>query len=87
MSRIAPTVRITILAIAVVAAAVFCSLELNGRPPGLLSTIHNAKAGDYGLRIGLIWWAIGIALAIGYFVFTYRQVAGKVNANAEHEGY
>jgi cytochrome bd ubiquinol oxidase subunit II len=50
-------------------------------------TIHNAKAGDYGLRIGLIWWAIGIALAIGYFVFTYRQFAGKVKANAEHEGY
>jgi len=49
-------------------------------------TIANAKAADYGLRIGLVWWIIGMALASGYFVFTYRNFAGKVKADAGH-GY
>jgi len=37
------------------------------------------------LRIGLVWWIIGMALATGYFVFTYRNFAGKVKAGAGHE--
>ena len=48
-------------------------------------TIENAKAADYGLRIGLVWWIIGMALATGYFVFTYRNFAGKVKTGAGHE--
>ena len=50
-------------------------------------TVHNAKAADYGLRIGLIWWVIGMALCTGYFVFLYRHFAGKVKLDADHEGY
>jgi len=54
-------------------------------------TIDNAKAGDYGLKIGLIWWVIGIALASAYFVFVYRYFAGKVSENNQgrdgHGGY
>ena len=41
-------------------------------------TISNAAAAEYGLRIGLWWFIPGIALAIGYFLFTYRRFAGKV---------
>jgi cytochrome d ubiquinol oxidase subunit II len=41
-------------------------------------TVFNAKAADYGLKIGLAWWVIGIALVCGYFVFTYRRFSGKV---------
>jgi len=41
-------------------------------------TIYNAKAGDYGLRIGLVWWIIGMALVSVYFVYVYRNFAGKV---------
>jgi len=41
-------------------------------------TVYNAKAADYGLRIGLVWWFIGIALATTYFVYVYRNFAGKV---------
>jgi cytochrome bd ubiquinol oxidase subunit II len=48
-------------------------------------TVHNAKAADYGLKIGLVWWVIGIALAVGYLVFAYRHFAGKVKL--EGEGY
>jgi cytochrome d ubiquinol oxidase subunit II len=50
-------------------------------------TIENAKAGDYGLRIGLVWWIIGMILCAGYFVFTYRHFAGKVRPDSETEGY
>ena len=40
--------------------------------------MQNAKAADYGLKIGLIWWVIGMALATVYFVYVYRSFAGKV---------
>jgi cytochrome bd ubiquinol oxidase subunit II len=49
-------------------------------------TVENAKAPEYGLRIGLIWWVIGMLLATGYTVFSCRRFAGKVSA-AEEEGY
>jgi cytochrome bd ubiquinol oxidase subunit II len=53
--------------------------------PKLGLTVYNAAAGSYGLRIGLGWWIPGIALATGYFVFTYRRFAGKVRPH--EEGY
>jgi cytochrome d ubiquinol oxidase subunit II len=46
--------------------------------PAFSLTIYNAKAADYGLRIGLVWWFIGMALACTYFVYLYRNFAGKV---------
>jgi cytochrome bd ubiquinol oxidase subunit II len=41
-------------------------------------TIYNSKAGDYGLKVGIVWWTIGIGLASGYFVYLYRSFRGKV---------
>jgi cytochrome d ubiquinol oxidase subunit II len=52
---------------------------------GLGLTIHNTAAAPYGLKIGLMWWIPGMALVVGYFVFTYRHFAGKVRL--EEEGY
>ena len=46
-------------------------------------TIYNAKTGAYSLSVGLIWWAIGIALAIAYFAFLYRSFKGKVVLDEE----
>ena len=46
--------------------------------PAYSLTIYNAKAADYGLRVGLIWWFIGMALATTYFVYVYRNFTGKV---------
>lgn len=51
---------------------------LPARNPAYSLTAQNAKAGEYGLKIGLIWWAIGMALAAIYFVRVYRMFAGKV---------
>ena len=46
-------------------------------------TITNAKAGNYGLKVGVIWWIIGMLLACGYFSYVYRTFAGKINANSD----
>ncbi|HVN21865.1 MAG TPA: cytochrome d ubiquinol oxidase subunit II [Dongiaceae bacterium] len=48
-------------------------------------TIYNAAAGAHGLSVGLIWWALGMILALGYFFFVYHMFRGKVRL--EGEGY
>jgi cytochrome d ubiquinol oxidase subunit II len=40
--------------------------------PAFALTIRNASAAPYGLKVGLVWWVIGMALATGYFAFVYR---------------
>jgi cytochrome d ubiquinol oxidase subunit II len=49
-------------------------------------TISNAKAGAYGLKIGLVWWILGMFLTAGYFVYVYRTFAGKVSTTPESHG-
>ncbi|HET6181364.1 MAG TPA: cytochrome d ubiquinol oxidase subunit II [Candidatus Sulfotelmatobacter sp.] len=44
-------------------------------------TIENSKAADYGLKIGLVWWVIGMMLAMAYTVYSYRNVSGKVSVS------
>jgi len=46
--------------------------------PSYSLTIYNAKTGAYSLSVGLVWWAFGLALAIGYFTFLYSSFRGKV---------
>jgi cytochrome d ubiquinol oxidase subunit II len=48
-----------------------------------LSHIYNAATGAYGLAIGVVWWTLGIILALGYFVFTYRMFRGKLHPGEE----
>jgi cytochrome d ubiquinol oxidase subunit II len=48
-------------------------------------TIYNTATGAHGLSVGLVWWTIGIVLAIGYFVFVYRMFRGKVIAEEGNE--
>ncbi len=47
-------------------------------------TIQNAKAGSYGLTVGLIWWPIGMIFALGYFTFLFRTFKGKVAVDEPH---
>jgi cytochrome d ubiquinol oxidase subunit II len=49
--------------------------------------VDGAAAGGYGLKVGLAWWVIGMALATGYFVFVYRSFAGKVVVEKDGHGY
>lgn len=53
--------------------------------PAYSLTVENAKAGEYGLRVGLVWWLLGMALVTAYFLYTYRHFSGKVRL--EGEGY
>ena len=48
-------------------------------------TIYNSAAGHHGLVVGVVWWSLGMALALGYFVFIYSMFKGKVQL--EGEGY
>jgi cytochrome bd ubiquinol oxidase subunit II len=58
-------------------------LVLPARNPAYALTVTNAKAGEYGLKIGLIWWIVGMILATIYFVYVYRTFAGKITAESE----
>jgi cytochrome d ubiquinol oxidase subunit II len=50
-------------------------------------TVDNAKAGDYGLRIGLAWWIVGMILVTGYSIYVYRSFAGKIKIVDSEKGY
>jgi cytochrome bd ubiquinol oxidase subunit II len=62
------------------AFALYPVLLPSSTDPALSLTIHNAKAGPYSLGVGLIWWLVGMGLAVGYFVFLYRFIRGRVSA-------
>lgn len=47
-------------------------------------TVHNAKAGAYGLGVGIVWWSIGMVIALGYFTFLFRTFKGKVSVDDPH---
>ena len=47
-------------------------------------TIYNASSSPYALRIALLWWPLGMALAITWFYVVYRSFRGKVAVEAEH---
>jgi cytochrome d ubiquinol oxidase subunit II len=53
--------------------------------PAYSLTVYNAAAGRYGLSVGVIWWSIGIVLALGYFVYLYRSFRGKVRLTEGEE--
>jgi len=46
-------------------------------PENSLSAYRNAAAG-HGLAVALVWWPIALALAIAYFLFSFRYYRGKV---------
>ena len=48
-------------------------------------TLSRALSGPHTLSVGLAWWTVGMALAIGYIVFVYSRFKGKVDlASADH---
>jgi cytochrome d ubiquinol oxidase subunit II len=62
-------------------------MVLPARNPLYSLTVESAKAGNYGLKIGAVWWTIGIILAAGYFTFVYRSFAGKVTLDHGEYGH
>jgi len=69
------------LMLAGAAAALYPALlPSTGGDPGRDITIYNAAAGPYALRVGLIWWGLGMCLAVAYFGLVYRMFRGKVRS-------
>jgi cytochrome d ubiquinol oxidase subunit II len=62
-------------------------LVLPARDPIYSLTVSSAKAEDYGLKVGIVWWTFGILLVAGYFVYIYRSVAGKVVVGKDQSHY
>jgi cytochrome d ubiquinol oxidase subunit II len=62
-------------------------MVLPARNPVYSMTVTTAKAGAYGLRVGLVWWVLGMMLAAGYFIYVYRSFAGKVVVDKDSHGY
>jgi cytochrome bd ubiquinol oxidase subunit II len=62
-------------------------MVLPARNPVYSLTVTTAKAADYGLKIGLAWWTLGVLLAAGYFTYVYRSFAGKVVVDKDSHGY
>jgi cytochrome d ubiquinol oxidase subunit II len=46
-------------------------------------TAQNAAAGEYGLRVGLTWWVVGMVLAVSYFIYLFRSFRGKVEPGTD----
>jgi cytochrome d ubiquinol oxidase subunit II len=55
--------------------------------PAFSLTVDNAKAPDYGLRIGLAWWIVGMVLVAGYHYHVYSSFGGKVKIEEGGKGY
>jgi cytochrome d ubiquinol oxidase subunit II len=45
-------------------------------------TLAKALSGPHTLAVGLAWWAVGMALAVGYVVFVYSKFKGKVDLHS-----
>ncbi|MGZ3581723.1 MAG: cytochrome d ubiquinol oxidase subunit II [Ktedonobacterales bacterium] len=70
------------------AAAGLYPMVLPAVNPANSLTIYNASASQYGQTVGLVWWSIGMVLAIIYFVVIYRLFWGKVHvAEGGEAGY
>jgi cytochrome d ubiquinol oxidase subunit II len=50
-------------------------------------TIELAVAGPHTLQVGLIWWTLGIVLALVYFGVVYWLFRGKVPAQSDGYGH
>ncbi len=55
--------------------------------PKFALTVQNASAGSYGLKVGVIWWLIGMALATAYFTFVYRRFFGRKHSESKIHTY
>jgi cytochrome d ubiquinol oxidase subunit II len=68
-------------------AGLYPNLLVSTLDPAYNISITNGAAGTEGLRVGLIWWALAMVLALGYFTFLFRTFRGKVSLESDGHGY
>ena len=69
------------------AASLYPRLLPSSSDPARDITVTNAISGSYTLRVGLAWWAVGMVLAVVYFVVIYRMFRGKVTLDGGGYGH
>jgi cytochrome bd ubiquinol oxidase subunit II len=69
------------------AAAIFPVVLHSTLAPENSLTAYDVAAGPKSLAYAAIWWPIGFALAVAYFVFVSRRYAGKVSVKRDNQGY
>jgi cytochrome d ubiquinol oxidase subunit II len=72
--------------LAATAAGLFPVILPSSFDPAYSVTAFTAAAGEHGLRVGLVWWSIGIALAAAYTIHVYRTMVLKGKAPEDHGG-
>jgi cytochrome d ubiquinol oxidase subunit II len=77
------------LAVMLVGAAVglYPRLLPSSNDPAMDITVAKALSGPHALHVGLIWWTLGMLLALLYFTIVYRMFKGKVSASSEGYGH
>ena len=61
------------------AVALYPRLLPSSSDPAHDITVQNALSGQHTLGVGLVWWALGMVLAMVYFTVVYRMFRGKVS--------
>jgi cytochrome d ubiquinol oxidase subunit II len=64
------------------AAGLYPTLLPSSSDPARDITIANALTGAHSLHVGLVWWSLGLILALGYIFTSYFLFRGKVTAEA-----
>jgi cytochrome bd-type quinol oxidase subunit 2 len=70
-----------------VAWGLFPNLLIATEDPAYSLTINNSTVSSYGLRVGLVWFGLGISLAIGYTIWVYLSFRGKVEQPSIEDDY
>src|SRR4051812_15143028 len=68
-------------------AAIFPVMLHSTLAPENSLTAYAVAVSPSTLRIATMWWPIGFALAIIYFIFISRRYAGKVSVQRDTQGY
>ena len=73
--------------LAATAFGVYPTLLPASTDPAYSLTIYNSAAMPYALGVGLIWWIIGILLALAYVTYLHIAFKGKVTKPVGEDGY
>jgi len=68
-------------------AAIFPVMLYSTLAPENSLTAYTVASGRTSLLFASIWWPLGFALAVAYFIFIARRYAGKVSIKRDTQGF
>jgi cytochrome bd-type quinol oxidase subunit 2 len=69
------------------AASIFPVMLHSTLAPENSMTAYAVAAAPMSLHLAAIWWPMGFALAVFYFIFISRRYAGKVSVQRDTQGF